>query len=121
VDGTTAARIAGTLMVNSPWKLHTNSGRTRLSGALGQAFAYDGFEVSAAEIATDGEVEISCLVRTTGDRPGPDHHRVVEPGEITVQLGASGTDVRLSGGIRLTGPVRRVGHTRVLHTPTSTD
>lgn len=132
-------------------------------------FTYHGFEVSAAEIATDGEVEISCLVRNTGDRPGsevvqlytadpvaqlprpvtqltgfvrvrlapgeerrvtfrlhadrlaytgPDHHRIVEPGEITVRLGASSTDIRLSGGIRLTGPVRRVGHTRVLHTPT---
>ncbi|MBO4259282.1 glycoside hydrolase family 3 N-terminal domain-containing protein [Streptomyces griseorubiginosus] len=131
-------------------------------------FAYDGFGVSAEEIATDGEVEISCRVRNTGDLPGsevvqlytadplaqlprpvtqltgfmrvhlapaeerrvvfrlhadrlaytgPDLHRIVEPGEITVQLGASSTDIRWSGAIRLTGPTRRVGHARVLHTP----
>ena len=33
-------------------------------------FVYDGFETGAEEIATDGEVEISCLVRNTGDLPG---------------------------------------------------
>lgn len=131
-------------------------------------FSYDGFEVSAEELATDGEVGISCLVRNTGDLPGtevvqlytadpvaqlarpvtqltgfarvrlapgeqrkvtfrlhadrlaytgPDLSRIVEPGEITVRLGASSTDIRLSGTICLTGPTRAVGHDRVLYTP----
>jgi beta-xylosidase len=33
-------------------------------------FAYDGFALSADEIATDGEVEISCVVRNSGERAG---------------------------------------------------
>ncbi|OXY85259.1 glycoside hydrolase family 3 N-terminal domain-containing protein [Streptomyces diastatochromogenes] len=33
-------------------------------------FAYEGIELSAERIPTDGEVEISCLVRNTGDRAG---------------------------------------------------
>ncbi|MFJ1807799.1 MULTISPECIES: glycoside hydrolase family 3 N-terminal domain-containing protein [unclassified Streptomyces] len=132
------------------------------------SFAYDGFALSAEEIPTDGEVEISCLVRNTGDLPGsevvqlytadpiaqlprpvtqltgfarvllapgeqrtvtfrlhadrlaytgPDLHRIVEPGEITVMLGTSSTGIRFSGGVHLTGPTRRVGHARVLSTP----
>ncbi|MEU0073486.1 glycoside hydrolase family 3 N-terminal domain-containing protein [Streptomyces sp. NPDC006332] len=132
------------------------------------SFAYDGFALSAEEILTDGEVEISCLVRNTGDLPGsevvqlytadpiaqlprpvtqltgfarlhlapgeqravtfrlhadrlaytgPDLHRIVEPGEITVMVGTSSTDIRLTGALHLTGPTRRVGHARVLHTP----
>ncbi|WP_338682762.1 glycoside hydrolase family 3 N-terminal domain-containing protein [Streptomyces acidiscabies] len=131
-------------------------------------FAYSGLTLGAAEIPTDGEVEISCLVRNTGDlegtevvqlytadpvaqlpRPvtqltgfarvalapgqerrvtfrlhtdrlaytGPAMHRIVEPGEITVMLGASSADIRLTGTLRLTGPVRRAGHDRVLSTP----
>lgn len=131
-------------------------------------FEYDGLELGADDIPTDGEVEISCLVRNTGDRPGtevvqlytadpiarlprpvtqltgftrvrlspgeqrrvtfrlhtdrlaytgPDLHRIVEPGDITVMLGASSTDIRLTGTLRLTGPVRRAGHDRVLLTP----
>ncbi|MFF4798867.1 glycoside hydrolase family 3 N-terminal domain-containing protein [Streptomyces sp. NPDC001351] len=135
-------------------------------------FAYDGFELSAEQITTAGEVDISCRVRNTGGLPGsevvqlytadpvaqlprpitqltgfarvrlapgeerrvtfrlhadrlaytgPALHRIVEPGEITVQLGSSSTDIRLTGTIQLTGPTRRVGHARVLHTPTDVD
>ncbi|WP_327699823.1 glycoside hydrolase family 3 N-terminal domain-containing protein [Streptomyces sp. NBC_00459] len=131
-------------------------------------FAYDGFEVSAHEIRTDGEVEISCVLRNTGEIPGsevvqlysadpiaqlprpvtqltgyarvrlapgeqrrvtfrlhtdrlaytgPDLKRIVEPGEITVMIGASSTDIRLTGTVHLTGPVREAGHDRVLNTP----
>ncbi|HEY8978516.1 MAG TPA: glycoside hydrolase family 3 N-terminal domain-containing protein [Streptomyces sp.] len=131
-------------------------------------FAYDGLELSADGIPTDGEVDISCLVRNTGDRPGaevvqlytadpvaqlprpitqltgfarvrlapgeqrrvtfrlhtdrlaytgPDLHRIVEPGDITVMLGASSSDIRLATTLRLTGPVRAAGHDRVLNTP----
>ncbi|MDX2898657.1 glycoside hydrolase family 3 C-terminal domain-containing protein, partial [Streptomyces scabiei] len=136
------------------------------------SFAYDALTLSAGTVPTDGAVDISCLVRNTGDRPGtevvqlytadpiarlprpvtqltgftrvrldpgeqrrvtfrlhtdrlaytgPDLHRIVEPGDITVMLGASSTDIRLTGTLRLTGPVRRAGHDRVLHTPAHTD
>ncbi|GHB92579.1 glycosyl hydrolase [Streptomyces umbrinus] len=135
-------------------------------------FAYDGFELSAEKISTEGEVEISCLVRNTGDLPGsevvqlytadpiaqlprpvtqltgfarvllspgeqgrvtfrlhadrlaytgPELHRIVEPGEISVMLGTSSTDIRLTGTLHLTGPTRRVGHARVLRTPAHID
>ncbi|MCG7207421.1 glycoside hydrolase family 3 N-terminal domain-containing protein [Streptomyces arenae] len=135
-------------------------------------FAYTGLSLSSSEIPTDGEVEISCLVRNTGDLPGaevvqlytadpvallprpilqlngfarvylaageeqrvtfrlhtdllaytgPDLRRIVEPGEITVMIGASSTDVRLRDTLRLTGALRTVGHRRVLHTATEID
>ncbi|MBO8191986.1 glycoside hydrolase family 3 C-terminal domain-containing protein [Streptomyces oryzae] len=131
-------------------------------------FAYSGLSLSAEEIPTDGEVEISCQVSNTGESPGtevvqlytadpvaqlprpvtqltgfvrvhlapgqqrrvafrlhsdrlaytgPEMHRIVEPGEITVMIGASSSDIRLRGTVRLTGPVRTAGHDRMLHTP----
>lgn len=46
---------------------------------------------------------------------GVDGQRRVEPGELELRLGASSTDIRLSAGITLTGPVRSVDHTRRLH------
>ncbi|NLU74367.1 glycosyl hydrolase [Streptomyces sp. HNM0575] len=136
------------------------------------AFAYEELRLSAAETPTDGQVEISCLVRNTGERPGaevvqlytadpvarlprpvtqltgfarvdlavgeqrritfrlhadrlsytgPDMLRIVEPGEITVAVGSSSADIRLSGTVLLTGPVRTVGHERRLHTPVHID
>ncbi|MFG1667884.1 glycoside hydrolase family 3 N-terminal domain-containing protein [Streptomyces sp. Y7] len=136
------------------------------------SFAYDALELSAERIATDGEVEISCLVRNTGDRAGDevvqlytaapvarlprpvtqltgfarvrlapgeqrrvtfrlhtdrlaytglDMQRCVEPGEITVMVGGSSADVRLTATLHLTGPVRRAGHDRVLQTPVRID
>ena len=33
-------------------------------------FDYSGFELSADEVATDGEVNVSCVVRNTGERAG---------------------------------------------------
>ncbi|MFI7135155.1 glycoside hydrolase family 3 N-terminal domain-containing protein [Nonomuraea sp. NPDC050153] len=131
-------------------------------------FTYSGLSLSAEEIPTDGEVEISCLVRNTGDRPGAEvvqlylddpvaqlprpitqlagfarvelapgesarltfkvhadrtgftgleHRRIVEPGDINVMIGASSADIRARGMFRLTGPVRVVGHERVMRTP----
>ncbi len=38
-------------------------------------------------------------------------------GAITVMLGSSSTDIRLTDTLRLTGPVREAGQDRVLHTP----
>ncbi|MFD5113351.1 beta-glucosidase [Streptomyces sp. NPDC058391] len=46
---------------------------------------------------------------------GRDGRRVVEPGELELCLAASSTDIRLTAGALLTGPVRRVDHTRELH------
>ncbi|MGW6740407.1 beta-glucosidase [Streptomyces sp. NPDC055025] len=46
---------------------------------------------------------------------GRDGRRMVEPGELELRLGASSADVRLTATARLTGPVRRVDHTRELH------
>ncbi|MFD0060603.1 glycoside hydrolase family 3 N-terminal domain-containing protein [Streptomyces sp. NPDC056637] len=46
---------------------------------------------------------------------GRDGRRIVEPGELELRLGASSTDLRLTASVTLTGPVRAVDHTRVLH------
>ncbi|WP_241778773.1 glycoside hydrolase family 3 N-terminal domain-containing protein [Streptomyces sp. AcH 505] len=47
---------------------------------------------------------------------GRDGRRIVEPGELELRLGASSADVRLTARWLLSGPVRRVDHTRELHT-----
>jgi beta-xylosidase len=46
---------------------------------------------------------------------GRDGRRVVEPGELELRLAASSTDVRLTAAVTLTGPERRVDHTRRFH------
>ncbi|MFF2823320.1 beta-glucosidase [Arthrobacter koreensis] len=46
---------------------------------------------------------------------GVDGKRRVEPGELELRFGASSTDIRLSAGIVLSGPVRSVDHNRRLH------
>jgi beta-xylosidase len=48
---------------------------------------------------------------------GRDLGRIVEPGEIEVYAGTSATDLPCRGTVRLTGPVRAVGHGRRLVTP----
>lgn len=132
-------------------------------------FEYSDLQVSAAEIAADGTVEISATVTNVGDRDGkevaqlylsdpvasvvrplkrlvgftkialaageaarvvfrlhadrtsfigPDHRRIVEPGEFRVRVGSSSEDITLEGGFRVTGPVRTVvDGERVLDTP----
>ena len=132
------------------------------------AFDYSELRVSAENVPTDGEVEISFTVTNSGPRAGteiaqlycgdpvaqvtrpvsqlagfiPVHlaagvqarvvfrlhaertaftgvggQRIVEPGEITLAVGSSSTDLPLRGRIHLTGPVREVGRDRVLSTP----
>jgi len=44
--------------------------------------------------------------------------RIVEPGDLDVLVGTSAADLPCRGRIRLTGPVRVVGHERRLDTPT---
>jgi beta-glucosidase len=131
-------------------------------------FAYSDFTLGTEEIATDGEVEVACVVRNTGDRAGAevvqfyladpvarvtrpviqlagfarvpiepgkqarvtfrlhadrtaftgvDLRRIVEPGDITVMLGASSEAIHWRATVRLTGELRTVGHERVMTTP----
>ncbi|ATG56191.1 glycosyl hydrolase [Brachybacterium ginsengisoli] len=132
-------------------------------------FEYSDLQVSAAEIAADGTVEVSATVTNVGDRDGkevaqlylsdpvasvvrplkrlvgftkvalapgeaarvtfrlhadrtsflgPDHRRIVEPGEFRVRVGSSSEDITLEDGFRVTGPLRVVGDgERVLDTP----
>jgi beta-xylosidase len=140
---------------------------------FGHGLSYTSFErsdlrLSAAEIATDGTVEVSVRVTNTGDRAGADVvqlylHDVVapvtrptvallgyarvalEPGEsrevtftvhadrlawvgadlewtvgphrANLAVGASSADLALSAPLTVTGPVRTLGHDRVLTTP----
>jgi beta-glucosidase-like glycosyl hydrolase len=49
---------------------------------------------------------------------GPDLRRIVEPGDIEVLVGTSAAHLPCTGRVRLTGPVRPVGHDRRLDTPT---
>ncbi|WAL68204.1 glycoside hydrolase family 3 C-terminal domain-containing protein [Amycolatopsis cynarae] len=48
---------------------------------------------------------------------GLDLRRIVEPGRIEVFVGRSAADLPCTAGFRLTGPVRTVGHDRVMTTP----
>ncbi|MFF9764675.1 glycoside hydrolase family 3 C-terminal domain-containing protein, partial [Streptomyces caelestis] len=46
---------------------------------------------------------------------GRDGHRIVESGDLELRLAASSTDARLTATVTLTGPERRVDHTRRFH------
>ena len=46
--------------------------------------------------------------------PGPEGHRVVDPGELFLALAASSADIRHTIAIHLDGPVRTVDHTRTM-------
>jgi len=48
---------------------------------------------------------------------GRDLRRIVEPGDIELLVGTSADDLPCSGRVRLTGPLRVVGHDRRLTTP----
>jgi beta-xylosidase len=48
---------------------------------------------------------------------GRDLERIVEPGDLDVLVGTSAADLPCHGRVRLTGPVRAVGHDRRLVTP----
>ncbi|MCC8251453.1 glycoside hydrolase family 3 N-terminal domain-containing protein [Saccharothrix luteola] len=139
---------------------------------FGHGLSYTTFELSdfagGAEFPADGEVEVSCLVRNTGDRPGAevvqlylhdpvasvtrpvrqlvgfarvelaageatevtfrlhadrtsftgrDGKRIVETGEVVLQVGCSSEDIRWEHSVPVTGEPRVVGYDRVLVTP----
>ncbi|PSL53883.1 beta-xylosidase [Saccharothrix carnea] len=139
---------------------------------FGHGLSYTSFELSGftagAEFPADGEVEVSCLVRNTGDRSGAevvqlylhdpvasvtrpvrqlvgfarvelaagaatevtfrlhadrtsftgrDGKRVVETGDVVLQVGCSSEDIRWEHKVPVTGEPRVVGHDRVLVTP----
>ncbi|HET6753869.1 MAG TPA: fibronectin type III-like domain-contianing protein, partial [Jiangellaceae bacterium] len=48
---------------------------------------------------------------------GRELKRIVEPGEVEVLVGTSAADLPCNGTVRLTGPLRVVGHDRRLVTP----
>jgi hypothetical protein len=48
---------------------------------------------------------------------GLDLRQVVEPGDLDVLVGTSAADLPCRGRVRLTGPLRVVGHDRRLVTP----
>lgn len=52
---------------------------------------------------------------------GRDLRRIVEPGEVRVRVAASSSDPGLAATLTLTGPVREVGHDRVLDTPVAVE
>jgi beta-glucosidase-like glycosyl hydrolase len=52
---------------------------------------------------------------------GRDLRRIVEPGEVEVLVGTSATDLPCRSEVRLTGPMRVVGHNRRLDTPVEVD
>ena len=64
----------------------------------------------AVEVSFDVHADRTAFV-------GRELRRIVEPGEVEVLIGTSATDLPCRGQVRLTGPVRTVGHDRRLVTP----
>jgi beta-xylosidase len=63
---------------------------------------------------------VDVTFRVHADRtayPNRELERVVEPGDIEVMVGTSAADLPCRGRVRLTGPLRVVGHDRQLITP----
>jgi beta-glucosidase-like glycosyl hydrolase len=63
---------------------------------------------------------IDVRFRVHADRtayPNRELERIVEPGDIEVMVGTSAADLPCRGRVRLTGPLRVVGHDRQLLTP----
>jgi beta-glucosidase len=63
---------------------------------------------------------VDVSFRVHADRtayPNRQFERIVEPGDIEVMVGTSAADLPCRGRVRLTGPLRVVGHDRQLITP----
>jgi beta-glucosidase len=73
-----------------------------------------------ARVSLEPGAAAAVTFRVHADRTaftGRDLRRIVEPGDIELFVGTSAADLPCRGGIRLTGPVRVVGHDRRLVTP----
>jgi beta-xylosidase len=66
----------------------------------------------AAGQTTTVSVTVPTDVTSFTSRSG---HRIVEPGDIELRLGASSSDIHLTQTVTLTGETRTVDHTRKLH------
>jgi beta-glucosidase-like glycosyl hydrolase len=67
---------------------------------------------------------VDVRFRVHADRtayPSRELERIVEPGEIEVMVGTSAADLPCRGRVRLTGPLRVLGHDRQLITPVAVD
>ncbi|WP_299527874.1 beta-glucosidase [uncultured Streptomyces sp.] len=68
------------------------------------------------ELAAGASARVSVTVPADlASFTGVDGRRVVEPGELVLELSASSADPRLTAPVRLTGTPRHVDHTRRLH------
>ena len=76
--------------------------------------------VGFARVGLDVGEAATVSFRLHADRTaftGRELERIVEPGDLELLVGTSATDIRCRRTVRLTGPVRTVGHDRRLDTP----
>ena len=76
--------------------------------------------IGFARISLDSGAAADVRFQVHADRTaftGRDLRRIVEPGDVDVLVGTSAADLPCRARIRLTGPLREVGHDRRLVTP----
>ena len=76
--------------------------------------------VGFARVGLEAGADATVSFRLHADRTaftGRELERIVEPGDLELLVGTSASDIRCRGTVRLTGPVRSVGHDRRLDTP----
>ncbi|RKS77654.1 beta-glucosidase [Motilibacter peucedani] len=78
--------------------------------------ALTGFARVALEPGAASDVRFTVHADRTA-YTAPDLRRIVEPGDVQVLVGTSAAELPLRATVRVTGPVRTVGHDRVLTTP----
>jgi beta-glucosidase len=70
-----------------------------------QLRAFQRVELAPAEsLVIEFEIPTDLLAFT-----GPDLERIVEPGEVVIEIGAASDDIRLAVPVTLSGAVQRVG------------
>jgi beta-xylosidase len=82
----------------------------RVTRPVTRLIGYHRVEVPAGESRTV-ELTVHADLTSFADRTG---QRIVEPGDLELRLAASSADVRATLPLTLTGPLRRVDHTRTL-------
>ena len=76
--------------------------------------------VGFARVGLDPGAAATVSFRLHADRTaftGRELARIVEPGDLELLVGTSAADIRCRSTVRLTGPLRTVGHDRRLDTP----